>query len=176
MNNNQRYNQAATKKYRKELQDMLEDTSKIDAKVLTRAVNEGLADVKRNTPVGHYSRTAYLDPFKEYKFNTRQIKIKMPGALREGHELIRVGGFLRKSWHSPRIVKTSKSVTKELMNSADYASYVNDGHRVVVKGVTVGFVKGRHMLEKAISKVNKAMVREFGKEVERVNKEHDKSD
>jgi uncharacterized protein (DUF885 family) len=161
MNKNQRYNQVAIKKYRKELQDMLGDISQIDVKVITRAVNEGLADVKRNTPVGHYSR--------EVNFYTKSGEhVHFTVATKQ------VGGFMRQHWHSPRAIKTSRSVSKELANSADYSSFVNDGHRIVRNGITIGFVKGKFMLEKAVSKINKAMLREFGKEVERVNKEHDK--
>jgi len=41
-------------------------------------------------------------------------------------------------------------------------------------GETVGFKKGRFILEKAVSKVEKQLVEEFRKEVERVNSKHDK--
>lgn len=87
-----------------------------------------------------------------------------------------VNGFMRKSWRSaPAVKSVSGGVTKSMVNSMDYSSYVNYGHRLVNKsGETVGFVKGQFMLEKAIGKVNKALVREFKKEVERVNREHDK--
>jgi len=52
---------------------------------------------------------------------------------------------------------------------------VNYGHRVVNrKGETVGFVKGKFILEKAVGKVDKQLVKEFKKEVERVNRKHDK--
>lgn len=44
-------NAAAIDKYRDELRAMLGDISQIDRKVLTSAVNVGLRDVKRNTPV-----------------------------------------------------------------------------------------------------------------------------
>ena len=162
MNNNQRYNQIAIKQYRKALKTMLDDISQIDTKVLTRAVNEGLADVKRNTPVGQYSGVV--------DFYTKSgVHVNFTVSAKQ------VGGFLRKSWHSPRAKKHRSYIEKGLANSADYASYVNDGHRLVNRsGETVGFVKGQFFLEKASGKVNKAMVREFAKEVERVNKKHDK--
>lgn len=44
-------NAAAIDQYRKELREMLGDISQIDRKVLTAAVNAGLRDVKKNTPV-----------------------------------------------------------------------------------------------------------------------------
>lgn len=138
MNNNQRANQAAIKQFRKELSAMLGDIADIDVRVLNRAVNEGVADAKRNTPV----RT----------------------------------GFMRRSWRSTPAVKAATGgVTKTMVNTADYSSYVNDGHRLVNgDGETVGWVNGQFMLEKAINKTDKALEREFKKEIERVNREHDK--
>lgn len=84
-------------------------------------------------------------------------------------------GFMRRSWHSMPTKKSSKGVEKELTNSADYSSFVNYGHRLVSsKGETIGWVKGKFILERAIHRVDKALVREFKKEVERVNRKHDK--
>lgn len=138
MNNNQRANQIAIKQFRKELQAMLGDITEIDIKCLNKAVNEGVAEAKRNTPV--------------------------------------VSGFMRRNWRSAPAVKSKTGgATKSIVNGADYASYVNDGHRQVnPAGETVGWVKGQFMLEKAVHKVDKALEREFKKEVERVSKEHDK--
>ena len=86
-----------------------------------------------------------------------------------------VTGFMRRSWHVMPTKKTSQGVEKELINSADYSSFVNYGHRVVnKKGETVGWVKGQFILEKAVNKVDKALVRYFKEEVERVNRKHDK--
>ena len=143
---NYRTNKAAIDKFRKELKAMLGDISEIDSRVLTQAVNEGLADAKRNTPVGQYPPSSG-----------------------------RVGGFMRKSWSTTPTQKTSTGVQKEMVNTAHYAIFVNYGHRVVNrKGETVGWVPGKFILEKAIKKVEKALVRLFEREVERVNRKHDK--
>ena len=84
-------------------------------------------------------------------------------------------GFMRKSWGVSPTRKTATGVEKDLFNTADYSSFVNYGHRVVNrKGETVGFVKGKFILEKAVGKVDKQLVKEFKKEVERVNRKHDK--
>jgi hypothetical protein len=48
---NQSENTAAANKFRDELKAMCGDISQIDKKVLTAAVNTGLKDVKKNTPV-----------------------------------------------------------------------------------------------------------------------------
>ena len=87
-----------------------------------------------------------------------------------------ISGFMRKSWRSaPAVKSASGEVKKVLVNGADYASYVNNGHRIVNKaGETVGFVTGQFMLEKAIIKAEKAMLQEFNKEIERVKRKHDK--
>lgn len=51
MSSNYRRNKAFIDKFRKELRAMLDDISEIDKRVLDKAVNEGLADAKSNTPV-----------------------------------------------------------------------------------------------------------------------------
>lgn len=89
-----------------------------------------------------------------------------------------ITGFYRKSWRSAPAVKSkSGGVTKALVNSADYASYVNYGHRTVDKGGnTTGYVKsgmGDHLLERAIIYSGKQLRKEFQKEVEAVQNRHD---
>lgn len=145
MNNNQRYNQTALKNYRKELQRLLGDIAEIDKVVLEKSVNSGLAKVKELTPVGQY---------------------------RNG----RVGGFMRRSWKTtPTRQAPSGGVEKTLFNMANYAEFVNYGHRVVNRsGETVGYVRGKFMLEKAIGHIEKKLVENFRKEVERVNNLHDR--
>lgn len=134
---NYRRNKAFIDQYRKELKSMLGDISDIDVKVLNKAVNIGLADVRRNTPV--------------------------------------VSGFMRKSWIVSHAIKLRDGAVKLLMNSAYYSSYVNYGHRIVNRNrETIGWVPGQFMLEKAISKAEKTMKQEFEKEVNEVNKKHDK--
>ncbi|MCF6466348.1 HK97 gp10 family phage protein [Clostridium sp. Cult2] len=86
-----------------------------------------------------------------------------------------VSGFMRRSWRANPAKKTKNGAEKSMVNSADYSSYVNYGHRIVnKKGETIGWVKGQFMLEKAIGKIDKELVKEFKKEVERVNRKHDK--
>lgn len=61
-----------------------------------------------------------------------------------------VTGNLRRRWDS-RVEKRSDGADIILENDAEYAAPVNDGHRIVRGGRTVGFVEGRHMLEKGIA-------------------------
>lgn len=138
-------NAAAIDQYRKELRAMLGDIKQIDRKVLTKSVNAGLRDVKRNTPVGKYPAGSG-----------------------------KVGGTLRKGWHSTPTLPAGNGVQKGLENNVSYGLYVNDGHRVVNRhGETVGYVEGQHFLERADNVVEKAMIREFDAEIKRVKAKHD---
>ena len=92
-----------------------------------------------------------------------------------------ISGFMRKKWRSTPTTRTIKvgasegAVTKSIINTADYAPYVNYGHRIVNKsGETVGWVRGQYILERTVHKVDKVLLQEFRREVERVNRKHDK--
>lgn len=159
---NYRRNKAEIEKFRKELKSMFEDITDIDIKVLNRSVNEGVRVAKENTPVsagGNIVDFITKDGV-HVNFTTKSS---------------RVGGFMRKSWRSAPAVKAKiGGATKSLVNSADYSEFVNYGHRIVQGGKEKGWVPGQFILEKAISHTEKVMKREFEKEVERVNREHDK--
>lgn len=163
---NQRHNKAAIDQFRKELMAMVEDVRQIDAKVLNKAVNNGLAYAKRHTPVGqHPNPVTFTVKNGPDAGRIASFKVSNPG----------VGGFLRKNWHKLPTKKSKAGVETELQNSADYASFWNYGHRIVTKkgGPTKGFVKGTFVLEKTEGHVEKQLVKEFGKEVEDVQKRHD---
>lgn len=84
-----------------------------------------------------------------------------------------VTGYMRRNWFSPRLKSIPGGIQKEIYNSADYASFVNDGHRIVSgKGETVGFVNGKFILEKTIDFTEKAMLREFKKQIDNVRRKH----
>lgn len=140
-----------------------------------------------STSSSNYRRNkAAIDQFrKELKsmFNDISgIDIKILNkAVKEGVRVAKentnvVSGFMRKNWRStPAVKNVSGEVKKVLVNSADYSEFVNYGHRIVDgDGKTVGFVKGQFMLEKAISHAEKTMKKEFEKEIERINRKHDK--
>lgn len=88
-----------------------------------------------------------------------------------------ITGFFRKNRRSAPAVKTrAGGVTKQLVNGADYASYVNYGHRIVDKsGRTMGYIKslkGDHLLERTVIYVGKQLEKEFKAEVEAVQDRH----
>lgn len=67
--NNYQHNRAEIDKYRKELKAMVKDISAIDARILTIAVNKGMASAKRNTPtVTHFMKASWgVTPTKTTK-------------------------------------------------------------------------------------------------------------
>lgn len=76
-------------------------------------------------------------------------------------------GILRESWDLGPIVKKGSRYEVKIMNSVDYAQYVEYGHRLVVDGVTVGWVDGQFMLTIAEDEVVKRMDRIIKLETER---------
>jgi len=142
--------------------------------------------MSHNSSSNYRRNKAEIDKFrKELKSmldDISDIDIKVLNkAVNEGVEFAKehtnvVTGHMRRSWRSAPAVKSSKgAVTKPLVNTADYAPYVNNGHRIVNKsGETIGWVKGQFILEKSVHKVDKVLLQEFRNEVERVNRKHDK--
>lgn len=163
---NYRRNKAAIDQFRKELMTMVEDIQQIDKKVLNKAVNAGAAYAKRRTPVGdHPNPVTFIVNNGPGVRKVVSFKVKNPG----------VGGFLRKSWHKLPTKKTKAGVETELVNTAEYSTYWNYGHRIVTKkgGPTKGFVKGTFVLEKTRGYIEKQLVKEFEKEVKAVQSKHD---
>ena len=163
---NYRRNKAAIDQFRKELMAMVEDIQQIDKKVLNKAENAGAAYAKRRTPVGdHPNPVTFIVNNGPGVRKVVSFKVKNPG----------VGGFLRKSWHKLPTKKTKAGVETELVNTAEYSTYWNYGHRIVTKkgGPTKGFVKGTFVLEKTRGYIEKQLVKEFEKEVKAVQSKHD---
>ena len=117
--------------------------------------------------------------------DVREIDIKILNqAVNEGMRHAKdqspvITGFFRKNWRSAPAVRTRDGgVSKNLVNSADYASYVNYGHRTVDSaGNTTGYVRsdeGDHLLEKTLNYVSKRLIELFQKEVEAVQHRQDK--
>ena len=166
MSSNYNANKAAIDQFRKELMAMVEDIQQIDKKVLNKAVNAGAAYAKRRTPVGdHPNPVTFIVNNGPGVRKVVSFKVKNPG----------VGGFLRKSWHKLPTKKTKAGVETELVNTAEYSTYWNYGHRIVTKkgGPTKGFVKGTFVLEKTRGYIEKQLVKEFEKEVKAMQSKHD---
>ena len=163
---NYRRNKAAIDQFRKELMAMVDDIQQIDKKVLNKTVNDGVAYAKRHTPVGKHPNPVTFSVKNGPDAGTVvSFKVSNPG----------VGGFLRKSWHKVPTKKSKAGVETELVNTAEYSTYWNYGHRIVTKkgGPTKGFVKGTFVLEKTRGYIEKQLVKEFEKEVKAVQSKHD---
>lgn len=172
---NYRDNAKAIDRFRKELRAMLDDVREIDKKVLNGAVNGGVALAKKKTIVGkHPNPVTFTVKRGPEKGKVVSFEVKKKSA--EASACAIVGGWLRWNWHKLRTIKTPEGVETELVNSAEYASYWNDGHRIVNKagGVTKGIVKGTHVLEETGDYIEGRMAALFEKEVKAVQKEHDK--
>lgn len=116
--------------------------------------------------------------------DVREIDIKILNqAVNEGMRHAKdqspvITGFFRKNWRSAPAVRTRDGgVSKNLVNSADYASYVNYGHRTVNgAGNTTGYVRsanGDHLLERTENYINKRLIELFKAELEAIQKKHD---
>ncbi len=116
--------------------------------------------------------------------DVREIDIKILNqAVNEGMRRAKdqspvITGFFRKNWRSAPAVRTRDGgVSKNLVNSADYASYVNYGHRTVDgAGNTTGYVRsanGDHLLERTENYINKRLIELFKAELEAIQKKYD---
>ena len=99
---------------------------------LERAFDRGLAKWEGKIALEHAEKMG--------KKCVREIKRKTPVDT----------GNLRRRWDSHAEIG-SKDVEIHLINDADYAAHVNDGHRKVRGGKTIGYVDGHHMLEKGVA-------------------------
>ncbi len=160
-------NAKAIEQFRKELRAMLDDVSDIDRRVLNRAMNEGVAFAKRHTPVGKHPNPV------EFTVKRGPDAGKIV-SFTVNHPV--VGGFLRKGWHKHRTEKTAQGVQAELVNTAEYASFWNDGHNIknTKDGPSKGWQKGTYVLEKTGDYIEKRMAELFEKEIKAVQKRHDK--
>ena len=81
------------------------------------------------------------------------IQVTPVGSYTDG----RVGGTLRRGWtvdnRDIRVQKVGSNYEIEIVNSVEYASYVNNGHRTV----NGGWVNGRFFVEIAANQVERRM-------------------
>lgn len=166
-------NAKAIDEFRKELRAMLDDINEIDKRVLDQAMNEGVAYAKRHTPVGVHPNPVEFtvkrgpDAGKVVSFKVRKSAQASASAI--------VGGWLRWNWHKMRTQKSAQGVQAEIVNTAEYASFWNDGHNIknTKDGPSKGWQKGTYVLEKTGSYIEKRMAVLFEKEVKAVQKRHD---
>ena len=76
----------------------------------------------------------------------------------------RAGGNLRRKWALGEIVSRETLIEGEIINNAEYALPVEEGH----KTKSGGFVQGRFMLKKAMMESEKEIVNTFEKIVQKI--------
>lgn len=99
-----------------------------------------------------------LESAFERGLNAWEKDIVVSQAEKMGSKIVRevkretqvISGNLRRRWDS-RAEKRSDGADIMITNDADYAAPVNNGHRIVSHGKTVGYKEGRHMLETGIA-------------------------
>lgn len=119
----------------KKTQELQDNVSSLNKTITDDLAQHYLAEAIANTPVG-------------------ETKTSPDGKYRS------VSEHMRRSWEAERI----NDSTVKVLNTASYASYVNDGHRqqpgrfipVLGKRLTKSFVKGLHMQEKAEAATRRA--------------------
>nr|DAO20572.1 MAG TPA: putative tail component [Caudoviricetes sp.] len=119
----------------KKTQELQDNVSSLNQTITDDLAQHYLAEAIANTPVG-------------------ETKTSPDGKYRS------VSEHMRRSWEAERI----NDSTVKVLNTASYASYVNDGHRqrpgrfipVLGKRLTKSFVKGLHIQEKAEAATRRA--------------------
>lgn len=91
--------------------------------------------------------------------------------LREGNRCLRdtkrntpkVTGRLINAWKLSGPFKRNFDRYVVIHNNVEYASFVEDGHRLVRNGTTLRWVNGKHMARVALTKVQNNLDRRFSK-------------
>lgn len=124
--------------FRKQLESLLGNFNESARRVVNRMAAVGYAETVKNTPVGSYSNVVSF-VIKSGKHAGETVTFTT-GIKKQG-------GTLKKAWIKTPTRKVGNAWVSGYANPTAYAVYVNNGHRVVIKGATVGFVEGKHMLE-----------------------------
>lgn len=154
-------NARATADFLKRLKALQADFDESARRIVNRAAYVGMAESIRNTPVGVYSREVSFT-IKNGKQAGKEVHFVTSGT--------KVGGTLKKAWTRMDAHKEGNMWISGYTNPTSYAVYVNNGHRVVVKGVTVGYVQGKHMLEIGRRAAEKAMPAIMEAEIARIKR------
>ena len=89
-------------------------------------------------------------------------------AIRKVKKMTPVGetGDLRNNWKF-QILKSSKRLKIIVYNQVEYASFVENGHRIVRGGNTVGWVEGRFMLKLTKAEMDRVAPNMWKKEIDK---------
>lgn len=131
----------------KKLQDLNADVDEVGRRVVNRAVNDGMAVSEKNTPVGDYYFYKQLPGGKTKKTKEVFFMTTSGKQIHFKRKSVKQGGTLRKGWSLNPAKRMGSGWKGEYSNNVEYGLYVNFGHRIVVKGKTVGYVPGKFFLQ-----------------------------
>lgn len=145
--------------YSKSFDDFVKKLEKLEAdvdKTLFKVTNEvtyiGMAQTKALTPKGKYKEDVFIMTRKGEQVH---FKVKDP----------RVGGTLQSGWDHHSTQRKGKRYTAGYSNNVYYSLYVNYGHRIVRKGVTIGYAPGFFFLEAGVELMKDQYPRIFEREL-----------
>ncbi len=154
-------NARAMADFRKRLESLLGNFDESAKRVVNRMAAVGMAETVKTTPVGVYS--------PEVSFVVKSGR-NVGKTVRFTTGIKRQGGTLKKAWAKTPTHKVGNAWVSGYANPTAYALYVNNGHRIVVKGATVGFVEGKHMLEIGMRAAEKALPSIANAEIARIKR------
>lgn len=108
----------------------------------------------------------------EFKKSSHKIHLKVANriallAIRKVKKMSPVDtGDLRQNWKH-NVIKRGDSYTIVIYNQLEYSSFVENGHRLVVAGRTVGWAEGRFMLKLTMAEMERLAPNMWKKEVEK---------
>jgi hypothetical protein len=79
-------------------------------------------------------------------------------------------GHLRRMWFSSPAKRVGNGYESRYYNNTFYAGYVNNGHRIVRNGKTVGYVNGVRMLEQGQTAAKESADAIFSTEIQRIKR------
>lgn len=160
-------NARAMAEFRKQLESLFGDFDESAKRIVSRQAAVGIAETVKNTPVGVYdkeSRAFLAEKGTEALYRRNKKLLKAPDRT------TRIGGTLKKAWTKTPTHKVGNTWVSGYANPTSYAVYVNEGHRIVKDGVTIGLVPGKHMLEIGMRAAEKALPSIAAAEIARIKR------
>lgn len=152
---------AEFRKFAADMDNLAYDLHTMELTLLQELAERALRKVVQRTPVGVKPTFDEADTIKLKGQKSRQHPhgrtfrfLTKSGAIKEKYWSGYVGGNLRRSWQVGNIVRKDGSWEVEVCNTAEYASYVEYGHRqqpsryvpALGKRLKAGWVQGHFML------------------------------
>lgn len=85
-----------------------------------------------------------------------KVKKKTPTAKKHG-------GTLKRGWSASNLKSFGGVFMIDIYNNTEYAPYIENGHRIVRSGRTVGYVPGVFMLKETIDEIDRQWDNTIGK-------------